>query len=64
MMTMTMDEQANFEKMVTEVTHLELLDLLMEFSQSDDWDGAFTDDQSWKQHVCYVELANRLAKLS
>lgn len=61
---MTLEETANFERMVVEVPHLELLDLLMEFSQSDDWDGAFTDDQSWKQNTCYTELAKRLVKLS
>jgi hypothetical protein len=61
---MTKIEKAEFVTMVKGVTPLELLDLFAEYDTSDDWDGAFTDDQSWKRDICYKALAKRLAKLS
>jgi hypothetical protein len=51
---------AEFLDTIKNVTDLELFDIFCQVDQSDDWDGGFTLEQSWKAEHAAAEMRERL----
>jgi hypothetical protein len=56
------EKQRKEEFLVTikQVSDLELFDIYCQVSISDDWDGAFSQEQAWKEEHAGVEMRKRL----
>lgn len=54
--------QEEFLDTINKVTDLELFDIFCQVDQSDDWDGAFTQEQQWKADHAGVAMRARLQR--
>lgn len=54
--------QDEFLDTIKKVTDLEMFDIFCDVDTSDDWDGGFTQEQSWKVEHAAVEMRARLQR--